>query len=169
MQAMLIEQPILDVNVKWNQTTGTLRDATAAGMNAPSFGIGDLALEFGITTRTIRFYEEKGLLHPLRLGQRRRYSAADRVRLKLILRGKRIGLTLEECREIIEMYRPEEQNRTQLTTLLATVTERRSQLLAQRRDLEETLRALDDIEQRCRAGLAASPQRHDPRPSQGNA
>jgi DNA-binding transcriptional MerR regulator len=146
-----------------------LRGPGLATMNAQTFGIGDLAREFGITTRTIRFYEERGLLHPLRLGQRRRFSAADRVRLKLILRGKRIGLTLEECREIIEMYRPEEQNRTQLTTLLAAVAERRTQLLAQRRDLEETLLALDDVEQRCRTALATATVRHTPRCSQGSS
>jgi DNA-binding transcriptional MerR regulator len=122
-------------------------------MPSQTYSIGDLATEFGITTRTIRFYEEKGLLKPVRLGKRRRYAPADRVRLKLILRGKRIGLNLDECREIIEMYRPDEQNRTQLTVLLETVERRRAQLLAQRQDIEDTLTALDDIEARCRDSL----------------
>ncbi len=71
-----------------------------------SHSISELAAELGITTRTIRFYEEKGLLAPSRNGQQRIYSAADRVRLKLILRGKRLGFTLEESRDLIDMYDP---------------------------------------------------------------
>ena len=76
--------------------------------------ISDLSQEFDITTRTLRFYEEKGLISPERQGQNRIYSVADRARLKLILRGKRLGLTLEESSGIIAMYDPQTNNKKQL-------------------------------------------------------
>jgi DNA-binding transcriptional MerR regulator len=79
-------------------------------MTNRSYSITELATDFDITTRTIRFYEEKGLLNPQRKGQTRIYSAADRIKLKLILRGKRLGLSLEESKDIIEMYQPEHDN-----------------------------------------------------------
>ena len=75
-----------------------------------TYTISELAGEFGVTTRTIRFYEEKGLISPTRAGQKRLYTPADRVRIKLILRGKRIGMTLQECVDFIDMYDPEHNN-----------------------------------------------------------
>ncbi len=93
-----------------------------------SYTISQLASEFSITTRTIRFYEEKGLLQPQRKGQQRLYSSADRVRLTLILRGKRIGMSLQESQDIIEMYDPKRGNVEQLQQLLANVEHRKHQL-----------------------------------------
>lgn len=112
--------------------------------------ISDLATEFAVSTRTIRFYEEKGFIQPRRDGQRRIYSASDRTRIRLILRGKRIGMSLTECMEIIDMYRPGDSDEAQLDSLLSRVRERRESLEQQRRDLDETLRALDEIENLCR-------------------
>jgi DNA-binding transcriptional MerR regulator len=96
-----------------------------------TYSISQLAEEFGVTTRTIRFYEEKGLVQPLREGQKRLYSPADRVRIKLILRGKRIGMTLQESVELIDMYDPARNNTQQLNSLISTVSERRAALMQQ--------------------------------------
>lgn len=120
---------------------------------ASTYTISDLAQEFDITTRTIRFYEDKGLISPRRQGQTRLYSPADRTKLKLILRGKRLGLSLEESREIIEMYNPGSNNAEQLNRLIGKIQERRALLQAQKHDLELMLQELDDAEQRARAAL----------------
>jgi len=88
---------------------------------AIEYSISDLAGEFDITTRSIRFYEEKGLLNPRRKGASRVYTPAERTKLKLILRGKRLGFTLDESRSIIEMYDPLGGNVDQLQSLLANI------------------------------------------------
>ncbi len=119
-----------------------------------SFSIRELTREFGVTARTIRHYEDIGLLTPERRGQTRVYSAADRTRLKLILRGKRLGLSLEESRQIIGMYDPAAGNRAQLERLLARLREQRESLLARRRDLDAILEELDAAEAGCLAALA---------------
>lgn len=116
--------------------------------------ISELAKEFGVTTRTIRFYEEKGLVNPLREGQKRLYTNADRVRIKLILRGKRIGMTLLECVEFIDMYDPEHNNAEQLHSLIDNVKNRREQLLQQKKDIDEMLAGLDEVQGLCEASLA---------------
>ena len=117
------------------------------------YGIGELAAEFGVTTRTIRFYEEKGLLKPRRDGTRRIYSAADRTRLRLILRGKRLGISLDESAEIIGMYGTPTNNRRQLLKLVERIGERRAELMQQRRDLEVMLNDLEESENRCLEAL----------------
>ena len=111
--------------------------------------ISDLSQEFDITTRTLRFYEEKGLISPERQGQNRIYSVADRARLKLILRGKRLGLTLEESSGIIAMYDPQTNNKKQLQTLIHKIREKRHQLEQQQKDLEVMILDLNDSEERC--------------------
>jgi DNA-binding transcriptional MerR regulator len=118
-----------------------------------SYSISELAREFGITTRTIRFYEEKGYIHPRREGGQRRYTPADRVRIKLILRGKRIGLSLAESVEIIDMYQPGENNAAQLASLIDRIEARRAQLLRQRADLDAMLAGLDEVDSLCRDAL----------------
>lgn len=120
---------------------------------ATTYTISDLAREFDVTTRTIRFYEDKGLIVPERRGQTRLYSAADRTKLKLILRGKRLGLSLDESREIIDMYNPGTNNADQLNRLIGKIQERKALLEAQKRDLDQMLQELDDAEQRCRDAL----------------
>lgn len=113
------------------------------------YSISEISQEFGISTRTIRFYEEKGFIKPLRSGQRRIYSAADRARIRLILRGKRIGLSLAESVEIIDMYQPGESDSAQLTSLLTRIAKRRAALEQQRQDLDDMLIALDEVENLC--------------------
>lgn len=109
-----------------------------------------------MTTRTIRFYEEKGLISPLRDGQKRLYSNADRVRIKLILRGKRIGMTLQESVEFIDMYDPKRNNNEQLRSLVENIKVRRERLLQQRNDIEEMLTGLDEVQDLCESSLASS-------------
>lgn len=119
-----------------------------------TYSISDLARELDITTRAIRFYEEQGMLAPERRGQERIYSAKDKVTLKLILRGKRIGFSLAECRELIELYDPETGSRRQLETFLGKIAERRLQLKQQLLDIQQMQLELDTAEERCLAALA---------------
>ncbi|GAB5415393.1 MAG: MerR family DNA-binding transcriptional regulator [Congregibacter sp.] len=129
--------------------------------NEPSFTISELAEEFAISTRTIRFYEEKGYVNPKRDGQKRLFSATDRARIKLILRGKRIGLSLAESIEIIDMYSPDRSDNEQLRKLLGRVREQRDALLRQREDLDATLRELDEVEALCeKARRAGTDKNH---------
>jgi len=123
-------------------------------MSEQLYTISDLAREFDVTTRTIRFYEEKGLVTPRREGQKRLYTPSDRVRIKLILRGKRIGMTLDECVDVIDMYDPEHNNTEQLHSLIERVQERRERFLQQRRDLDEMLKGLDEVQTLCERALA---------------
>ena len=126
---------------------------------AVKFSISDLASEFDITTRTRRFYEEKGLLNPKREGQTRVYSQADRTRLKLVLRGKRLGLSLDESARIIGMYDPETHNRQQLETLLAAIDERQQQLRMQLIELNAMLEDLDEVREKTLIALTSHPQK----------
>jgi DNA-binding transcriptional MerR regulator len=98
------------------------------------FSISELAREFDVTPRAIRFYEAEGLVAPRRDGQRRIYTLRDRTRLKLTLRGKRLGLTLSEIRELIEMYEPGRDARPQLERFLAVLESHKASLLQQRTD-----------------------------------
>lgn len=123
------------------------------GGATPSFSIADLAREFDVTTRTIRFYEDEGLIAPARRGQTRIFSARDRVRLKLILRGKRLGFSLDEIREIIDLYDAAPGEEGQLRHFLAKIAERRAALEQQRADIAETLGELAEVEERCLAQL----------------
>ena len=119
-----------------------------------TYSISDLAGEFDVTTRTIRFYEEKGLLDPRREGTRRIYSPADRTKLRLILRGKRLGLSLDESAEIILMYGTPGNNRKQLETLIAKFQEKQAELKCQQSDLRAMMKELAEAENKCRAALA---------------
>lgn len=118
-----------------------------------SFGIGDLSREFGVTTRTIRHYEDMGLLSPARLGQTRIYSASDRTRLKLILRGKRLGFSLEQSREIIDMYDPAQGNKEQLKKLLDRLQQQQQRLKQQRDDINHMILDLEQAEADCLTAL----------------
>ena len=119
-----------------------------------TYSISDLAAEFDITTRTIRFYEEKKLLNPSREGTRRIYSPADRTRLRLILRGKRLGLSLDESAEIVLMYGSPGNNRKQLEKLVSRIQEKRGELKRQQADLEFMLMDLKGAEEKCLVALA---------------
>ena len=120
------------------------------------FSIGELASEFDVTRRAIRFYGDHGLLSPRRAGQRRIYSPGDRTRLKLTLRGKRLGLTLSEIRELIDMYEPGRDERPQLTRFLAVLESHKASLLQQRVDIEAQLTELEAFEKKIRKQLRPS-------------
>ncbi len=119
-----------------------------------TYSISDLAREFGVTTRTIRFYEEKGLLNPKRNGTRRIYSPSDRTKLRLILRGKRLGLSLDASAEIILMYGSPGNNRKQLEKLISTIRGKQAELKRQQQDLKAMLGELSNAEDKCLAALA---------------
>ena len=123
------------------------------------FSIGDLAREFDVTPRAIRFYEDQGLLTPRRDGQRRVYTARDRTRLKLTLRGKRLGLTLSEIRELLDMYEPGRDERPQLERFLAALESHKTSLEQQRADIEAQLSEIAAFEKRIRKRLGERPGR----------
>ena len=114
-----------------------------------TFSIGDLSREFEVTTRTIRHYEDLGLLAPSRDGQNRIYSARDRVHLKLILRGRRLGFSLKEIGKLLELYDAPNGEASQLKRFIGKMRERRQALLEQREDIDRVLEELDDLERRC--------------------
>jgi DNA-binding transcriptional MerR regulator len=117
------------------------------------FSIGELATEFDVTPRAIRFYEDHGLLAPRRAGQRRIYSPRDRTRLKLTLRGKRLGLTLSEIRELIDMYEPGRDERPQLERFLAVLDSHKAGLIQQRADIEAQLSEILSFENKLKKQL----------------
>ena len=118
-----------------------------------TWSISELAAEFDTTLRTIRFYEDEGLLNPERVGPTRVFHDRDRVRLQLILRGKRLGFTLAEIAHVLGLYDETPGERGQLEFLIADIGKRRSALLEKRRDLDEALAEMAALEERCRADL----------------
>ena len=117
--------------------------------------IAEVAEEFGVTHRTVRYYEAEGLISPERRGTARVFHPRDRVRLGLVLRGKRLGFPLEEIRRIVDMYDDVPGEAGQLEYLLGQIDERRAELEARRADIEAALAELDDLQRRCRADLGA--------------
>jgi DNA-binding transcriptional MerR regulator len=124
-----------------------------ANNNDRTYAIGELAEEFGITSRTLRVYEEQGLLDPQREGTRRIYNERNRVRLRLILRGKRLGWSLSEIRESFDLYDSSLGEAAQLEAMLEKLQQRRTALLAQREDIDNALRDLDQVEANARQSL----------------
>jgi len=122
---------------------------------ARTWSIGELADQFQTTLRTIRHDEELGLISPSRNGRQRVYTERDRVRLELILRGKRLGFTLDEIAHIINLYDDPPGEAGQLEFLLAEIQRRRSDLVQRRADLDAVLAELAELERRCRADLAS--------------
>lgn len=130
------------------------REVPDGGERQPLRGIQDVANELGITTRTIRFYEDKGLLDPQRVGTMRVYSRREVGRLRLILRGKRLGFSLREIKEFLDLYEVDSLHLEQTRRLLAQVGERIETLQAQREALDQTLAELRDIASECRERIA---------------
>jgi len=116
--------------------------------------IAQVADEFGITHRTVRHYEDLGLISPERHGTKRLYRRRDRTRLQLILRGKRLGFPLDQIRTIIDLYDAPRGKRSQLQYVLDQIDDRRTDLEQRRRDLYDALTELDRFEDRCREDLA---------------
>jgi DNA-binding transcriptional MerR regulator len=118
------------------------------------YSITELTREFGVSTRTLRFYEDEGLLHPERRGRTRLFRSADRRLLQEILRGRRIGFTIAEIREIIQVYKGPPGEAGQMSLMMKRVAEKRTDLLQKRKDIDETLTELDNVEEACLARLA---------------
>lgn len=114
-----------------------------------SYSISELAKEFALTTRAIRFYEDSGLLSPQRKGSARIYGERERVRIKLILRGKRLGLSLAEIGELLDLYEVARNERAQVSKFLLILAERRARLLQQKEDIDATLAEIEGVEREC--------------------
>jgi DNA-binding transcriptional MerR regulator len=123
------------------------------------YTITELAQEFDVTPRAIRFYEDMGLISPARSGRNRVYAQRDRTRLKLTLRGKRLGLSLQEIKQLVDMYDSPSDTTPQLQAFLQVLAEHRRQLEQQREDLELTLGEITQHEARCRSLLTAATRR----------
>jgi DNA-binding transcriptional MerR regulator len=121
--------------------------------SGPSWTIAEIAEEFGVTHRTVRHYEDLGLITPERQGTKRIYHRRDRTRLNLILRGKRLGFPLEEIRTIVDLFDAPRGRRAQLEYVLGQIDERRTDLEQRLRDAQEALRELEQFERRCREDL----------------
>ena len=135
--------------------TGQTAKTIEVSNDKRSWGIGELATEFGITSRTLRVYEEEGLLAPERDGTRRIYNERNRVRLRLILRGKRLGWSLLEIRESFDLYDSSQGEQAQLELMLSKLEQRRETLIAQRDDIDSALRDLQQVETNARQSLRA--------------
>ncbi len=118
------------------------------------YTITELTREFGISTRTLRFYEDEGLVHPERRGRNRLFRHSDRRIIQNILRGRRIGFTIAEIREIILAYREPPGELGQLNLMLKRVTEKRDELKQRRKDIDDTIAELDIIEEQALTRLA---------------
>jgi DNA-binding transcriptional MerR regulator len=126
-------------------------------MSPSTWTISELAREFDVTPRTIRFYEDQGIVSPAREGRNRIFGPRDRTRLKLALRGKRLGLQLSEILTLIDMYDGPGDTEVQLRQYLSVLQQHRATLEQQRRDIEDTLQEIALQEQQCRELLAQKP------------
>lgn len=118
------------------------------------YTITELTREFGVSTRTLRFYEDEGLIHPERRGRTRFFRATDRHLIKEILRGRRIGFSISEIREIIQMYKEPPGEAGQLRLMMKRLEDKRAELIQKRRDIEETLEEMSNVEEACLTRLA---------------
>jgi DNA-binding transcriptional MerR regulator len=118
-----------------------------------TYSISDLAKEFALTTRAIRFYEDEGLLAPQRSGRSRIYGERERVRIKLVVRGKRLGLSLSEIRELLDLYETTHSERPQLVKFLEVLAARRAMLAQQQEDIAVVLAEIESLERQCRKRL----------------
>ncbi len=123
-------------------------------MDDSTWTIAEMAAQFSVTPRAVRHYEELGLIAPERRGTSRVFHNRDRVRLALILRGRRLGFSLDEIATIVNMYDAEPGESGQLAYLIDQIAVRRAELEQRRADIDQTLAELDELEQRCRAELA---------------
>jgi len=118
------------------------------------YTITELTREFGVSTRTLRFYEDEGLISPVRRGRTRLFRPGDRHLIKQIMRGKRLGFSIAEIREIVQMYKAPPGEAGQMRAIVERVEEKRAELRQKRKDIEETLAELDQVEENCLNRLA---------------
>jgi len=124
-------------------------------ISSTTYSISDLSKEFDITTRSIRFYEDQGLLSPTRKGQTRIYNQRDKVRLKLILRGKRLGFSLAETGRLFELYDVDKTSAKQLNSIMELINNKKNDLKQQLEDINAVLIELNDLEDNCQETLKA--------------
>jgi DNA-binding transcriptional MerR regulator len=132
---------------------GFQRASMASRPPPVTYSISDLAKEFALTTRAIRFYEDEGLLAPRRSGRSRIYGERERVRIKLVLRGKRLGLSLSQIRELLDLYESTHSERPQLIKFLEVLAARRAMIIQQQEDIAVVLAEIDSLERQCRRRL----------------
>ena len=133
--------------------SATRRPKPSAPGTRETYSISELAREFALTTRAIRFYEDEGMIAPERRGRTRVYRERERVRLKLILRGKRLGFSLSEIRELLDLYEVSRNERAQLAMFVDMLGERRARLMQQKEDIDAVLAEIDGVERDCRRRL----------------
>ncbi|MGV6871753.1 MerR family transcriptional regulator [Pseudochelatococcus sp. B33] len=136
-----------------------IEDVSVPGQTDRLYSVTELGQELGVTPRTLRFYEDQGLIAPRRAGNNRIYTHRDRARMILILRGKRLGFSLRDIKEYLDLYDADRTQREQLRMLLERVNTRRQQLEEQRIALDEALAELDVIEHQALEALAVAEQR----------
>jgi len=121
-----------------------------SSISQTKYSISDLSKEFDITTRSIRFYEDQGLITPARKGQTRIYNQRDKVRLKLILRGKRLGFSLAETGRLFELYDVDKTSAKQLSSIMSLISDKKKDLKQQLEDINAVLIELNDLEDNCK-------------------
>jgi DNA-binding transcriptional MerR regulator len=154
------------VRVKRCDTVVAMTSRAARTSRPPTYTISELAKEFALTTRAIRFYEDCGLITPERAGSARVYGERERVRMKLVLRGKRLGLSLAEIGELLDLYEVARNERAQLSKFLVLLAERRARLLQQKEDIDATLAEIEGLERECRRRLKGTPAAGEKAPAQ---
>lgn len=132
----------------------SVRLMRVSGSDSKTYSISELAREFHITPRAIRFYEDKGLVSPTRLGQARRFSARDRIRLALIVNGKKVGFSLADIKEMLDLYDLDDNRATQLKVSIKKFRQRIEELKQQRIEIEDAIEQLNDACQRAEDHLA---------------
>ena len=131
------------------------RDKPGGAPGGELKGIQEVARELGVTHRTLRFYEDQGLISPQRIGTTRIYSKREMGRMQLILRGKRLGFSIREIREFLDLYDADPQQQVQMEALLKRVREKRADLRRRRRAIDETIAELAKIEEQVADWLAS--------------
>ena len=144
------------MNIADAASTARIEDGSVVVQTDRLYSVTELGQELGVTPRALRFYEDQGLIAPRRAGNNRMYNYRDRARMILILRGKRLGFSLREIKEYLDLYDADHTGRVQLRMLLERVEARRQQLEEQRVALDEALAELDVIEQQALDALSAA-------------
>ena len=141
------------MSLSFQQEQRVTTDYTKNSVDKNSYSISELASEFDVTARSIRFYEDQGLISPVRKNTHRIFNERDRVRLKLILRGKRLGFSLVEIQEIFDLYDSEPGEEAQLQYLITSIDSKREILQRQREDIDAVLAEMDVVEKRIKESL----------------
>jgi DNA-binding transcriptional MerR regulator len=151
----IVQEPKTGSSIVMQTTSVTVRSTGETDPSAPLYSVSQLARQLGVTARTIRFYEDKNLITPQRAGTTRVYTHRDRARLVLILRGKRLGFSLREIKEFLDLYDADPEHHLQTKQLQAAVRKRMVKLQEQRNAIDQSLTELNEIDRQCDAALAS--------------